>query len=65
MVTIVEQFGGLISNHPGLINWRAMMLAAADNPPRDVNSVIEEDRRMARKMVDEGIKAAYFMSGAK
>lgn len=62
MFTIVEQFGGSLSNHPGLIEKRASEIAAADGcDPANVN---ENDRATARAMIDQEIKAAYIISWA-
>ena len=62
MITIVEQFGGSVSNHPGLVNQRALEIAVANG--RNANTINEGDVARAREMIDEEIKAAYMISGA-
>lgn len=51
MFTIVEQFGGSFTYHPGLINRWAIELAIADG--LDADYVNEDDRAVAREMVAE------------
>ena len=46
MFTIVKQFGGSLSNHPGLIYKRALAIAKADG--RDANQINNTDRDTAQ-----------------
>eukprot|EP00956_Cyclotella_meneghiniana_P000563 scaffold626_cov49-Cyclotella_meneghiniana.AAC.1 len=61
---VVEQFGGSMTEHPELIEKRAIELAALDDPPRDRGEVDEDDRDMARAELAAELKAAFMLSGA-
>lgn len=62
---IVEQFGGNLTDHPQLIERRAIELAAMDDPPRARGEVDADDRDLARVEIASEIKASFMLSGAQ
>ena len=54
MFTIVEQFGGSFTYHPGLISCRAIYLVIPDE--HDASNVNEDDRAMMQEVVAEEIR---------
>ena len=63
LFNIIEQFGGSLTNHPVLIERRAVV-AAGDDPPRDPDQVNDDDVARATEELDKEIKAAFMLSGA-
>ena len=48
---MIEQFGGSLTEHTGLIEDRATEIAASDDPPRAVGEVDEADRAVAKEEI--------------
>jgi len=57
----VIQQGGSLTNHPGLIDDRAIEIARASEPPRDVTN--DDDVIAATEQIQSEMKAAFMLSG--
>ena len=56
---MIEQFGGSVANHPGLIEERAVAIAAEDG--RDADNVEAADTARATEEIGEEVKASFML----